>query len=221
MRSISIEAERNAGKPPSNPTFLSSLGVSHITPAEWHGIVLPYMRTVTFVMSSTGDVDHMRNILRQWQYPDLWRAMTKVSFPGFRWCDELAKKRRSSPYFAFMASLPALREITLRLTTAISVRSRWSELRQVNLEATDLALALERKTKALQEIIQGFELDSVFVCANLRLIRLEYMLCELTQYHTTVGDEMQMLRDIQIYLVNGFNPRGMNVRVELVEVPAS
>jgi hypothetical protein len=170
-------------------------------------------------MSDTGDLHHAANIFVQDAYPDLWRSVARVSFPNFYYAFDLGKKKQRSPYFQMTASLPFLEELTIRFVTSSVTASRWSERQQNEYEHTDLRRSLEKKVLDFPTIVSSYELNGLFACRCLRHLRIEYIDCEWTAYHCTVGNPVQTLRDLQTHLIHGFASHNMTVHVALIKVP--
>jgi hypothetical protein len=203
---------------PNRPWFLHSYVSGSANEAEWNGIVLPYITTLTFTVDSTTDCHYLANILASGQNPNLFKAITKIAFPGFHWFTGVQHNRRHHPAMEMANTLPNLAQIALRLHTAGITVSCYSEREMVAIEAHDPERAKARKVMHLQDIIAKYELSALFSCRALRHVRIEYIDCGMTRFFTKVGNAGVVLRDIQTFISNGFFGVGLNVLVELVRV---
>jgi hypothetical protein len=200
------------------PSFLHGFAVTELNQAEWHTIILPHISTFIFKISSTTDLHYFANMLASRQLESMYRAITKIDLPAFFWFSGISHTRRANPYFEMTSTLPALEEMSLRLHTAGITTSRFTERQMVALEATDPGRARERKVMLVEEVVRKYELDAIFACRRLCHVRVEYVACERIRFFTRVGDPVHLLREVQMYLVNGCALHGLDVFVELVRV---
>jgi hypothetical protein len=179
---------------------------------------LPYVTSLTFIVESTTDCHYLANILASSQNPELFKAITKIAFPGFYWFTGVQHNRRHHPAMEMATTLPHLQQISLRLHTAGITVSCYSEREMVTIEAIDPQRAKARKVMHVQDIVAKYELSALFACLSLRRVRVEYIDCDMTAFFTKIGRAEDVLRDIQAFIVNGFHGQGMNVFVDLVRV---
>lgn len=173
---------------------------------------------MTFAISCTTDLHFAADMFASSQLPHLYHNVTKIAFPKLYWFSGVAHNRRHNPYFQMTASLPHLEELTFTLHTAGITTSCFGERQMVQLEATDPQRAKERKIMRLHDVVAKYELNALFACACLRRVRIEYIECEMTAFFTKVGNAVDLLHDIQAFLINGFAGHGLNVFVELARV---
>jgi hypothetical protein len=88
----------------------------------------------------------------------------------------------------------------------------------IEMERTDPERAKERRVKSLRDVVAQYDLGKLLTFDRLQRIRIEYIDCEMTAYFTRAGQPVDVLRELQTFLVTGFAQRGMEVFVELVEV---
>ncbi|KAH8712253.1 hypothetical protein GQ44DRAFT_776122 [Phaeosphaeriaceae sp. PMI808] len=213
--SISAERERTNANP-ARPTFLHGIFFDSGNPNEWHETVLPVVRQMTFNMANTIDLHHASSMFASSELPSLYLNVTKIEFPHLYWFSGVADNRAHNPYFKMTASLPNLQQLTFTLHTAGITASRFSERYMLQLEATNPCRAKERKVMPLDEVVEKYELDALFACPRLDLVRIEFIECERTTFFTKVGNPMELLREVQSYVAQGFSRMGTNVLVELV-----
>jgi hypothetical protein len=200
------------------PGFLHGIIPNPVNPDEWNGIVLPHIRTLTFDIPSTADLHYTSDMLASNQLPFLYHHITKVAFPGLYWFSGVAHNRRHNPYMQVAKGLPELREITFTLHTAGITTSAFGERQMVQLETTDPVRAKERKAMRVQDVVYKYDLTGLFLCDKLQRIRIEYIECAMTAFFIKTGRPVDVLRDVQMYLTDGFVQHGKNVLVELVKL---
>jgi hypothetical protein len=216
---VSITTERETvNVNPNRPSFLHGYIFGPANEGEWNDIVLPYVTTLTFTVESTTDCHYLALILASSQNPNLFKAITKISFTRFYWFTGVQHNRRHHPACEMMNTLPYLAQVSLRLHTAGITVSCYSEREMVAIEAHDPERAKARKVMHLPNIIAKYDLSALFSCRALRRVRIEYIDCEMTRFFTRVGDASDVLRDVQTFMRNGFFGVGLNVLVELVRV---
>jgi hypothetical protein len=203
---------------PSRPSFLHGIIPRPENPAEWNEVVLAHIRTMTFVISSTADLHFATAMLAANTLPWVFHHITSVVFPQLYWFSGTSLDRPNNPYFMFAKELPLLNQLSFTLHTAGLTTSCFGERQMIALERTNPLRAKERKVKSLQDVVAQYDFGSLFLCANLQRIRIEYIDCEMTAFFTRVGRPVDVLRDIQIFLITGFADRGVEVFVELVKV---
>jgi hypothetical protein len=203
---------------PSRPSFLHGIIPRPEDPAEWNEVVLAHIRTMTFVISSTADLHFTTAMLAANTLPWVFHHITSVVFPQLYWFSGTSLDRPNNPYFMFVRGLPLLNQLSFTLHTAGLTTSCFGERQMIALERTNPLRAKERKVKSLQDVVAQYDFGSLFFCANLQRIRIEYINCEMTAFFTRVGRPVDVLRDIQIFLIAGFADRGVEVFVELVKV---
>jgi hypothetical protein len=158
------------------------------------------------------------SILMSSELEDLYKAVTKVKFPGFHQFSGIAFNRVHNPYFEFSKELPGLIEMTFHMHFAGVTTSAFGERQMIALERTDPERARERVKMSLQDVVTRYELNGIFNCRYLRHVRIEYVECERDVVFTRIGHPVDVLWEVQAFIRDGFARMGMNVRVELVRV---
>jgi hypothetical protein len=212
-----MERERASGNP-HRPSFLHGFTCTPATGVDWYGSVLPHVRGLTFVVSSTTDLHYAADMFASSQLPHLYDSVTSMEFPGFYWFSGVGHNRPHNPYFQMTATLPNLQFLALRLHTAGVTTSAFGEKKMVELEATDPVAAKERKVLKLMDLVHKYELNGLFVCKHLRRLRLEFVESEMVGFFTKEGNPVDVLKELQMHFINGFAYNRMEVFVELVRV---
>ena len=216
---VSITAERERpGAKVASPAFLHGFVVSASNYNLWNNVVLPHLTLYTFEVSSTSDLHFLANMLSCRQLPLIFQAITHVTFPGFYWFSGVAHNRRENPYFVLTKAVPGLQTISLRFHTAGITVSCFGEREMLEIEQTDQERAKERKLMSLDNVVDKYDLGGIFACPQLRRICVEFIDCSHTRYFTKVGDAVDLLCEIQVFLVNGCAQAGLSVLVELMQV---
>lgn len=184
-------------------------------------MVLPYLRTKAFVIASTVELIHGAEIIKSPHLPALSENITKLTLPYFYYFSGVFHNRRHNPYFIFTSHLPHLEELSLRLHTAGLTTSAFGERLMIEIEQSDPERSKERKVIAAKDVIAKIEFNGLFACTALRRLRIEYIDCEMTAHFTKNGSVVELLREIQMFLINGFAALGRVVFVELVKVDAA
>lgn len=212
-----MERERpNAN--PHQPTFLHGYTFSVATGRNWCGGGLPHVRGKTFVVSSTTDLHYMAEIFASRHLPHLYDSVTNIEFPGFFWFGGVGRNRLHNPYFQMTATLPNLQFLAIRLHTASVTESAFGEKEMVEMERSDPVAAKERKVIRLMDVLDRYEMNGVFACRSLRRVRLEFVESDMVAFFTKDGNPIDVLKALQMHLINGFASNGMKVFVELVRV---
>jgi hypothetical protein len=214
---ITTEREDTVASP-DRPAFLKSVRFNPTDARKWYGDVIPYLSKCTFVFSSTADVTYGGSILGSAALPHIYNSVTKVELPKFYWFSGVALNRHHNPYFQMCRNLPNLREVALTMQTAGVTSSRFAERQMIALELTNPEATKERTVLSLQEVVHRYELNALFTCASLRHLYLEYIECAMTAHFCRVGNPVDVLREIESYLKQGFTKKGLEVVVELVRV---
>ncbi|KAH6644272.1 hypothetical protein C7974DRAFT_439567 [Boeremia exigua] len=218
-RRIYITAEReDAGASPDYPTFLKGVRFDPASNRRWYEDVLPYLSKCTFVVSSTADVIYSGNIFSSAALPHIYNAVTKMELPKFYWFSGVALNRHHNPYLQMCRNLPNLRDLSLTIHTAGLTNQRWAERQIAALEQKNPEAAKERILLPLREVVHRYQLDAVFTCGRLQRLRLEYIDSAMTAYFCKVGRPVDVVREVQSYLEQGFIKRGLQVEVELVRL---
>lgn len=214
---IAVEREDTAALP-DRPVFLKGVRFDPVDSRTWYEEVLPYLAKCTFVFVSTTDVTYGGSILGSAALPHLYNAVTKVELPKFYWFGGVGLNRHHNPYLQMCRNLPNLRELTLTMHTAGLTNQRWPERQIIVLECNNPDAAKERIVLSLQEAVHRYELDALFTCGGLRRLRLEYIESAMTAYFCKVGNPVDVLQSIKIYLEQGFAQRSLQVTLELVQM---
>jgi hypothetical protein len=216
---VDITAEREStAATPDVPMFLKGVRFDPTNALRWYEEVLPYLSKCTFIVSSTADVAYASSIFGSAALPHFYNAVTKMELTKFYWFGGIALNRHHNPYLQMCLNLPNLRELVITLHTAGLTSQHWPERQIVTLERTNPEVARERTAVSLREAVHRYELDALFTCASLRLVRLEYIESARTAYFCRVGIPAEVVREIRTYLAQGFAQRGLEVAVELLRV---
>ena len=214
---ITVERE-DAAASPDLPAFLKGVRFDPANTHKWYEEVLPYLSKCTFILASTADVTYGGNIFGSIALPHIYNAVTKVELPKFYWFSGIAINRHHNPYLQICRNLPNLRELSLTMQTAGLTNQRWGEKQIAVLERTNPEAPKERIVLSLRETIYLYELDALFACDSLSRLRVEYIESAMTAYFCRVGNPVDVLRDVKVYLEQGFTLRGLQVIVELLRV---
>lgn len=218
---IAITTEREASAAtPDRPIFLQGVRFDPANAQNWYEELLPHLTKCTFVFLSTADVTYGGSILGSAALPHIYNAVTKVALPKFYWFSGVALNRYHNPYMQMCRNLPNLRELNLTMQTAGVTSQRWPERQIIALESANPEAAKERIVLSTREVVHRYELNALFACASLQHLRLEYVESPMTAYFCRVGNPVDVLRDIKVYLEQGFIQRGLKVSVELLRVSA-
>ncbi|UPX10514.1 uncharacterized protein EKO05_0001170 [Ascochyta rabiei] len=216
---VSITAEREyPAAAPGCPAFLKGVRFDSTNLKKWYEEVLPHLAKCTFIVSSTADVTYGGSIFGSTALPHIYNAVTKVELPKFYWFSGVALNRHHNPYLQMCRNLPNLRELCLTIQTAGLTSQRWPERQIVALERTNPEAAKERIVLSVREAVHRYELDALFACTSLRLLRLEYIESAMTAYFCRVGNPVDVLQKLKVYLARGFAQRGLEVAVNLARV---
>ncbi|KAF9701992.1 hypothetical protein EKO04_000997 [Ascochyta lentis] len=216
---VAITTEReDAAASPDSPLFLKGVRFDPTDLHMWYGKVLPYLAKCTFVVSSTVDVTYGGSIFGSTAVPHIYNAVTKVELPKFYWFSGVALNRHHNPYLQMCRNLPNLRELCLTMQTTGLTSQRWPERQIVALERTNPEASKERIILSLREVVHRYDLDALFACTSLRRLRLEYIESAMTAYFCRVGNPVDVLQAIKMYLAQGFAQRGLEVAVDLARV---
>jgi hypothetical protein len=203
---------------PTRPAFLYGVVARPDNPGEWNEIVLPRIQNLIFVISSTVDLHWSTAMLSASSIPHLFDQIISVVFNQMYWFSGTSPDRPNNPYFMFASGLRWLRQISFTLHTAGLTKSAFGERQMIELERTDSERAKERRVKSLRDVVVQYDLAKLLTFDKLRRIRIEYINCEMTAYFTRVGRPVDVLREIQNFLITRFAHRSQEVFVELVEV---
>lgn len=214
---ITLERE-DAAASPHCPAFLKGVRFDRNDSRDWYEKVLPYLSKCTFVVASTADITYGGSIFGSASLPYMYNAVTKMQLPKFYWFSGVALNRHHNPYLQMCRNLPNLRELSLTIQTAGLTSPRWGERQIISLENTNPEASKERLVLSLREVVHRYELDALFACASLRHLRLEYIESAMTAYFCRVGNPVNVLQQVKVYLVQGFSQRGLEMIVELVRV---
>jgi len=159
-------------------------------------------------------------MLQSPQLPCLYEAITKVSLPNQHWFSGVNNKsnRPHNPYFKFIGWLPRLESLTFTMHNAGLTDSCFGEKQMIDIERVDVLRSRSRKVLGLNKVVENYDIAEIFRCRGLRRVRLEYVECARMRTYTVVGNAAELMRQLQIFLVNGFARHGMNVHVELAKV---
>lgn len=216
---VDIRAEcEDATASPDRPVFLRGVRFDAANSQPWFERVLPYLSMSTFLISSTADITYAGSIFSSMALPHIYKAVTKLEFPKFYWFSGVALNRHHNPYLQMCRNLPNLCELSLTMQTAGLTNQRWPERQIIMLESTNPEAAKERVALNLREALHRYEFNALFACASLCRLRVEYIESAMTAYFCRVGNPVDVLLQIEIYLRQGFAQRGMQVAVELVRV---
>jgi hypothetical protein len=171
-----------------------------------------------FIISSTADLHWSTAMLSTLSLPHLFDHITTVIFNQMYWFSGTSPDRPNNPYFMFASGLRWLRQISFTLHTAGLTKSAFGERVMIEMERTDPERAKERRVKSLRDVVAQYDLGKLLTFDRLQRIRIEYIDCEMTAYFTRGGQPVDVLRELQTFLITGFAQLGREVFVELVEV---
>lgn len=101
--------------------------------------------------------------------------------------------------FQMAAHLPNLRQISFTIHTAGITAIR----------------AKERRVMRLPDVVEKYNLRALLECRSLTAISIDYIDCERTAHFVRVGDPFNLVRAVQMWLVQEFTQMGQNVTVNL------
>lgn len=214
---ISIKEERE--RPNANPTapsFIHDPNLAQKDLNKWMTVVLPYVSSLIFMFESLTDVHFFRAIMASPNLPQLFRAVTKISFKGFYWFSGIAHNRTANPYLEICAGLPNLQELTLTFHTAGLTTSRWHERERIKMEATDLEKSKELKVLRVTDVSGRYDLAALWRCPGLQVLHLECLNSPIVAHFVKVGDPLGPFRDLVHFLSDGFRQYcGTQVQIDL------
>ncbi|KAF1915920.1 hypothetical protein BDU57DRAFT_547735 [Ampelomyces quisqualis] len=181
-------------------------------------MVLPHVSTFAFDIETTSVLYYATLIFSSSQLTKPYKAITKVSFPGFYQFSGVQHNRLHNPFLKMAAQLPSLKELTFTMHTAGTTTSALGERQMITLESTDPERARERVNMSLEEVVRRYELHGLFGCRGLRRVCIEYIDCQRTASFTGISHPVNLIRQIHTFLINGFALNGIHVVVELVRV---
>jgi hypothetical protein len=220
--SINMTSERlrvEAGTAPlHHPTFIPDPTIATSNTTLWNTL-LAKISTFTFLIFCLPDTDFFRALLSSPQLPNLWKAVTSISFPHFYQFAGIRDNRTSNPYLDFAKNLAHLSHLGLTFHTAGMTTSIWHERERISLENQGLVeRSKELRVLRVAEVVAFYKLEDVFEMRGTKLERLTLTLVEseLVAHWVKVGSARTPFQELERYFKEGFQSRGMRVEVEMV-----
>ncbi|KAF2787698.1 hypothetical protein K505DRAFT_209536, partial [Melanomma pulvis-pyrius CBS 109.77] len=158
-------------------------------PQGYRTKTLPFVATLTFKITCVPDVNHLRKIIESPYLPELFAAITKVQFTGFHWFSGIAHNRTSNPNLLLCNILPHLQELTINFHTAGMTISAWSERDRIRMENEgNLRRSKQLKVLRMADVVRKYDLNRIFRCRNISLVRLICWDSAIVRYHSQNGD---------------------------------
>ncbi|KAH7378365.1 hypothetical protein BKA66DRAFT_467140 [Pyrenochaeta sp. MPI-SDFR-AT-0127] len=194
---VHIADEReNSNADPNFPAFLKGVAFDPNNQSQWYNVVLPYVRGLVFSVASTADIHFAGPMFGSEVLPQIYLAVTMLRFQ-------------------MAAHLPNLRQISFTIHTAGITASAFSERQMIAIEANEPIRAKERRVMRLPDVVEKYNLRALLECRSLTAISIDYIDCERTAHFVRVGDPFNLVRAVQMWLVQEFTQMGQNVTVNL------
>ncbi|OAL51555.1 hypothetical protein IQ07DRAFT_630407 [Pyrenochaeta sp. DS3sAY3a] len=215
---VSMTAERlNPNANPHAPAFLHGLKYIPSPPGTqsttWYLTILPFITTLMFRLDSVPDILFASVMLAAPSLPNLHTALTALSFPNFYWFAGVGDARPHNPFCQFAIHLPHLRVLELGLHTAGCTMARTT--------GGDEDAPQERRAMSSRDVVAKYELQALFGCRELRVLRMRYVECKIVKASCTEGDPVAVLQEMRGWIQEEFGKKGREVRVELLEIETS
>ncbi|KAJ4352061.1 uncharacterized protein N0V89_007407 [Didymosphaeria variabile] len=206
--------------PLHHPSFIPDPTVAISNPPFWRNTILRQISLLTFVLSCLPDVEYFRRLLACTELPNLWKAITSISFPYFYQFAGIRDNRTSNPYIDVCNGLIHLEKLSLTFHTAGLTTSVWKEKDRIALENQGLLeKSKELRVMRASEVIAHYKLEDVFELKVLSVLELILINSELVGHFVKVGSVLTPLKDLQDYFKEGFSRQGRKVQVDMILLP--
>lgn len=223
---VSITAERlrvEAGTQLLHaPSFIPDPSVAVSNPTRWKNTILPTIATYTFELASLLDVDFFRALLARPELPNLYKAITSVTFPRFYQFAGIRDNRTSNPYLDFVKALPALEHLSLTFHTAGITTSVHAEKERIALENQGkVEQSKELRVMRKNEVVAFYKLNDVFELKKTPLKKVTCVLVdsELVGHFVKKGHVLGTFQDLEWFFREGFKKVKREVEVDLILFP--
>lgn len=213
---VNITEERTApGADPNYPRFTAHIRERHPTDDDYYNIVLPFLARKTFVLESSADINFFHTMLKSPNFPNAAYAIQRVSFPKMYWFSGIQNNRRMNPSLAFLASLPAVQEVSLVFHTAGLTTSAFAEKDRLRIEIQDLERSKSLKVIRMSDLVRHYGLGQLFACKTLKTVHLVCYNSEMVAFWVGAGDPLSSFRDLIHWIQQGFaQTHGTRVEVD-------
>jgi hypothetical protein len=185
-------------------------------------VVLPQVSAAKFVLESGQDINWLKHMLSaEYIYPQFYRAITKVSFPGFHWFSGINHNRTENHFLTAAANFVNLRDLGLSFHTAGLTHSIFGEKQRMEIERTDLEKSKELMPYKLIDVVDKYGLEALFHCKELVSMTLTCIDSDIVAHHVKHTNPVNLVHEIAGYFREGylkFYHRHITVNVVVVDV---
>ncbi|KAF2703848.1 hypothetical protein K504DRAFT_519727 [Pleomassaria siparia CBS 279.74] len=210
------EERNNPTAFPGRPRFLNGLPVYSEDPRGYQETTLPYVASLTFVITCGPDATFFKEVVQSDTFPGIDTAVLKLSFPNFHWFSGVINNRTNNPWLALCATLPNLEEVSLNFHTAGLTTSTWTERQRIRLETGGLMIqSKDLRCLRLADVVRKYDIDRLFQVRTLRKVHLTCWDSQIVKFHVNNGDPLRCFRELESYIISGFYDIGSRVDAEM------
>lgn len=211
---VFVEQERTRdGADPRYPEFLAQF--KDCSEDTYYKQVLPFVHKQRFVINTMADLNYFHRILHAPNHPNIWHAITNVSFPKMYWFSGVHHNRRVNPFMLFLEQLPAVEEVSFTFHTAGLTTSAYNERERMRIEQADLEKSKQLRVIRLQDFTRHYDFGRLFAVRKLRKVQLQCIDSEMVSFWVQNGDPMGLFRELVSWIKTGFQGKvGRDIAVD-------
>lgn len=183
---------------------------------EWRNTILQPISKKTLIVKNTKDVETLRKLVTDPEFPGLAQAIRSISCPDFYQVSNTGTNGQRNEMLNLAAEeLPNLTHLHLGLHTTGWTKYKWSAFQQFAIAKYDVQKSEQRIPLEVEEVMQFGNFHDVTKCQGLHYLRIDVYATALMRRRTVGFYPNEFLGDLKEHIHMAFKDRRVIIDIRI------